>query len=77
MDEGNIGPAVLASYHQHEKGNGFLIAAAPEMLEALKFCQKWFEKWSPTADMIEGKVGELPMLTSVKSVIAKAEGSKS
>lgn len=54
--------------------NARLIAAAPQMLECLKYCQKWFEKWAPTADMVDGKLGELPMLTAVKAAIAEAEG---
>jgi len=53
-----------------------LIAAAPEMMECLKQCQKWFEIYAPVADTINGKIAELPMLTRVKKLIAKAEGEK-
>jgi len=53
-----------------------LFVAAPEMLETLEYCKTWFEKFAPVADMIDGKVGELPMLTSVKAAIAKARGEQ-
>ena len=51
-----------------------LFSAAPELLETLKYCQTWFEKYAPGAGLINGKQAELPMLTSVKKAIAKAEG---
>lgn len=43
------------------------------MLETLKYCQTWFERYAPVSDLINGKSGELPMLTSVKQAIAKAK----
>ena len=51
-----------------------LLNAAPEMLECLKFCEKWFERFAPVADLANGKKAMLPMLDSVKQVISKAEG---
>ncbi len=57
-----------------DKANARLIAAAPDLLETLKYCQSWFEKFAPVADLIDGNKCELPMLTSVRAAIKKAEG---
>lgn len=58
-------------YHHKAKEHAALLAAAPNLLETLKYCQSWFERFAPTADLIDGNKGELPMLTSVKSAIAE------
>jgi len=55
--------------------NAVLIGSAPDMLEALKQCKAWFEKHSPTAELITGQKAEHPMLGLViKPAIDKAEG---
>ena len=47
----------------------------PEELNHLfNLFKKWFEKFAPVADVIQSGVAELPMLTSIKNVIKKAEG---
>lgn len=44
--------------------------AASIMLDMLAHCRAWFEKYSPTAELIiEGKHGEHPMLTSINKAI--------
>lgn len=42
-------------------------------IEMLQSCQRWFERFSPTADLMNGYgVGEHPMLTSIKATLAEA-----
>ena len=76
-------PVIIATIHASNtnrlpqdvaKANALLIAAAPELLEALAMCQAWFEKFSPTADTIAGGAAEHPMLYSIRKTIKKAKG---
>lgn len=49
-----------------QKANARLIAAAPELLEALKHAEKWMEGWA-SAD---------PYIGYIRAAIAKAEGKQ-
>ena len=50
-----------------------LIAAAPDMLEALKWTEKWIVKHGlDKAELIGGRFCEVPMLTTIRATIAKA-----
>lgn len=57
---------------QGDEAKARLIAAAPEMLGMLQWCESWFSKHSPTATLINGQTGEHPMLGIIREVIAKA-----
>lgn len=64
--------------------DGYFIAQFCNVSEARKFiahdalvaeleqCKNWFEQFSPTAQLITGQQAEHPMLTSIKSALAKA-----
>lgn len=51
-----------------------LISAAPDLLEALGYCEIWFSKHAPSASLITGNEAEHPMLTCIRAAIAKATG---
>lgn len=57
-----------------DDANARLIAAAPEMAEMLEYCRRWFKRYEPTAGLITGDQTELPMLTSVKALLARING---
>ena len=48
-----------------------LKADQAELLEALGYCEGWFATHSPTAKLINGHFAEHPMLTCIRSAIAK------
>ncbi len=55
---------------------GFIVRACnahDELVAALEQCKNWFEQFSPTAQLITGQQAEHPMLTSIKSALAKAK----
>jgi len=70
--DGEFSPAYVGEACNEDAAR--LFCAAPEMLECLKFCDKWFERFAPVADTVNGKKAILPMLECVKQSIAKAEG---
>lgn len=71
-----VGPTEADSgYGPQQRANADLIAAAPDLLEALGYCQSWFAKHAPTAPLIGGfGEAEHPMLTCINAAIAKARG---
>jgi hypothetical protein len=78
VSEGNrnltIARVGVAADGDYSKDNAKLVAAAPDMLEALEYCKSWFEKYSPTAELISGKYAPHPMLICIDAAIAKAKG---
>lgn len=57
------------------ENNARLIAAAPELLEALKECDKAFVSWQ--VGQIPGRPEDiLALITKTRAAIAKAEGSE-
>jgi hypothetical protein len=48
--------------------------AHDDLVAALECCERWFEKHSPTAELIDGTTAEHPMLTSIRAALAKAKG---
>ena len=45
------------------------IAALPVLIDTLTKCQRWFERFDPTADLITVGTAELPMRTDVRRVL--------
>lgn len=65
-----VGGAGLTS-----EANARLIAAAPELYEALESCELWFKQHSPLAPLINGLGdAEHPMLTMIRAALSKAAG---
>lgn len=57
--------------------NARLIAAAPDLLDAMTTVERWFLKHSPTAPCIDGIDRIHPMLEMAQKAIAKARGEDS
>ena len=53
-----------------DMANAHLIAAAPELLEALKKLLKWHDAFYSTGD------ADLPIFTEARAAIARAEGAR-
>jgi len=73
---GSVAKVLPVGAQDQETANAQLIAAAPELLAALKFCLTWVE----TFDRQTGpKSSEGPLFTSInqaRAAITKAEGVK-
>ena len=58
-----------------EEANARLIAAAPELLEALESFVRWTERHNLNmADLIDGNRCECPVVINARAAIAKAKG---
>ena len=69
---GNPAPEIIASVHTNRKANARLIAAAPELLEALKRCHSAFQQ-SPLNkddDWVQGRLA-----SDIRAAINKATRS--
>lgn len=69
-------------WESHLKRHDEARAAVAELVErekaqreALESCERWFEKHSPTAPLINGLgVAEHPMLTMIRAALARVQG---
>lgn len=52
-----------------------LDSGVTELIEMLKYCESWFAKHSPTAELINGGVAEHPILTSIRGALARVGGA--
>lgn len=67
-------PCGVSSYKERQ-ANAKLIAAAPELLEALKWTESWIVKHGlDKAELITGQWAEVPILGTIRAAIAKATG---
>lgn len=64
----------LTPSHEEAKANAHLIAAAPELLEALQRCEKEITKWCGKVNKIALDFDCPAMLIQARAVIAKAKG---
>jgi hypothetical protein len=58
-----------------EEANARLIAAAPELLEALRACEKWIVDLAESGDAGFWDASEAPEVIAARAAIAKAEAA--
>ena len=70
--------ADLGNHNEAERlGNAYLIAAAPDMLDALEFVSAYLDEYLiPTGKLNQDIKGSNIIVTKVREAINKAKGSK-